>query len=118
MDKLSKPAEPKSTLKRSRTKKLTPEERTRLIAEGRCFYCREQGHNIADCTTPRKPLQNQPRTPFTPRTPFVSKTPFPFGSQNPIKPDPRFTAKAIRNMTTDFTEEEQDQFNRYLKEGF
>jgi hypothetical protein len=99
-------------------KKLTPEERTRLIAEGRCLYCREQGHFVADCTVPRKPLQNQPRSPFTPRTPFVPKTPTPSGSQNLAKPDPRFAAKAIRNLTADFTEEEQDQFNRYLEEGF
>ena len=30
-------------------KKLTPEERTQLAKEGRCFRCRLQGHMARDC---------------------------------------------------------------------
>ena len=30
-------------------KKLTPEERTQLAKEGRCFRCRLQGHMACDC---------------------------------------------------------------------
>lgn len=30
-------------------KRLTPEERACCIREGRCFYCREQGHLLPEC---------------------------------------------------------------------
>ena len=33
--------------------KLTPEIREKLIKEGKCLYCREPGHKVADC--PKKP---------------------------------------------------------------
>jgi hypothetical protein len=92
--------------------KLTPQERTRLIAEGRCLYCREQGHFVADCTVIKKPRTEPPKTPFTPRTPVPS------GSQNQSKPDPRFAAKAMRSLIANFTEEEQNLFDKYVEEGF
>ncbi len=30
-------------------KKLTPEDRDRLMKEGRCFYCKELGHTTLTC---------------------------------------------------------------------
>jgi hypothetical protein len=91
---------------------LTPQERARLIAEGRCFYCKEQGHMVNDCTVPKKPRSGQPRTPFTPNNPT------PFGSQNRTKPNPQFAAKAMRSLMADFSEEELNQFNEYVEKGF
>src|ERR1700747_183573 len=35
-------------------KKLTPEELKKLRAEGRCFYCRKQGHMSQNCPDKQK----------------------------------------------------------------
>ena len=43
----------------SRFKKLTPEERSKLAKEGRCFYCRKTGHMAHNC--PSRPKQNSQR---------------------------------------------------------
>ena len=33
----------------SKFKRLTPQERQRLMDEGKCLYCREAGHMLRDC---------------------------------------------------------------------
>ena len=43
---------------RTRFKKLTPEERSRLAKEGKCFYCKKPGHMARGC--PSRPKQNFP----------------------------------------------------------
>ncbi|ETW77571.1 hypothetical protein HETIRDRAFT_326778 [Heterobasidion irregulare TC 32-1] len=40
---------------RTRFKKLTPEERSRLAKEGKCFYCKKPGHMARGC--PSQPKQ-------------------------------------------------------------
>ena len=46
-------------LDRKYTGRLTPELRSLLMQEGRCFYCRLPGHTFSDC--PRRPHLNVPR---------------------------------------------------------
>jgi hypothetical protein len=41
-------------------KKLSPEERTKLMKEGKCFYCREVGHRSKEC--PKKNKNNSKST--------------------------------------------------------
>ena len=43
------PMEVDSAVGQTNFKKLTPEERTQLAKEGRCFCCRLQGHMARDC---------------------------------------------------------------------
>ena len=46
---------------RTRFKKLTPEERSRLAKEGKCFYCKKPGHMAHGCPS-------QPKQRFPPRS--------------------------------------------------
>ena len=39
----------RSNSPRQKIAKLTPEERKRLFSEGRCYFCREQGHIATSC---------------------------------------------------------------------
>jgi hypothetical protein len=51
---------------------LSEEEKRRLMAEGRCFFCKQQGHMSCHC--PKKP--NHPNTtPTSPQTPCSALTP-------------------------------------------
>ena len=50
------PMEVDNATGQSNFKKLTPEERTQLAKEGRCFRCRLQGHMARDC--PKNTNQN------------------------------------------------------------
>jgi len=43
---------------------LTPEEKAKLTAEGRCFYCKETGHMLDSC--PKRLSQGNGRRPPTP----------------------------------------------------
>ena len=38
--------------------KLTPKLREQLIKEGKCFYCQETGHQVANCPKAKKKLNN------------------------------------------------------------
>ena len=51
-------AEMKANAIRTRFKKLTPEERSRLAKEGKCFYCKKPGHMAHGC--PSRPKQRFP----------------------------------------------------------
>ena len=48
-----------------RNAKITPEERTQFIKEGRCFRCRELGHIAHNC--PKNQGQSQDKRKFTPK---------------------------------------------------
>ena len=60
---------PKKSPPRTRIAKLTPQERQRLLAEGRCFFCREAGHMATAC--PKK-TQNRGLTTTNPPTSSTS----------------------------------------------
>lgn len=49
---------------RSQFTRLTPELRSKLIAENKCLYCRESGHFVENC--PKRPNQGNGRRPPTP----------------------------------------------------
>ncbi|KAJ8096308.1 hypothetical protein PM082_011464 [Marasmius tenuissimus] len=74
--------------------KLTPEERERCIREGRCFRCRQQGHNTPQCpsnTVPTTQPQVATNNPFRRnQAPAVraATAPTPPASTNPSPPAP------------------------------
>ena len=69
-----------------RLKKLSPQERTKCMKEGRCFRCRKTGHSVRNCQTkanpppgPSRPPQQILLTEATPTAPSTAKSkPSPF----------------------------------------
>ena len=56
-------------------KKLTPEERTQLAKEGRCFRCRLQGHVARNCPKNTNNTQTKVREPTTDKPANTTTTP-------------------------------------------
>ena len=62
-----------------RLKKLSPQECTKCMREGRCFRCRKTGHDAKNCRTknptsgPSHPPQQVLHTEETPVTPPITK---------------------------------------------
>ena len=52
-----------------RLQKLTPEERKKLMDEGRCFRCRLKGHQSKDCPQKNQYPSNSAQTARTATTP-------------------------------------------------
>ena len=73
--------------------RLTTEERTALMKEGKCFKCRKQGHLSRDCPTQNQ-TQNNTRT-ETPK-PWTGKT----------------AATHIRSIISGMTQEEKDNLEK------
>ena len=63
-------------------KKLTPEERTQLAKEGRCFRCRLQGHMARNC--PKNTNKNQVKSRETTTNKTIDT---PLQPQNSLKPN-------------------------------
>ena len=73
--------------------RLTTEERTTLMKEGKCFKCRKQGHLSRDCPT-RNQTQNTTKT-ETPK-PWTGKT----------------AATHIQSIISGMTQEEKDNLEK------
>ena len=107
-----------------RVAKLTPEERERCIKEGRCFRCREKGHNSANCpgsTNTNRNIRAADTTPETPQDPKPEKdTPEDKPSKEESNPmTPVELATHIRRLLTNMNQEAKDQFFTEMdKEGF
>ena len=87
-------------------KKLTPEERTQLAKEGRCFRCRLQGHMARDCpkNTNRNFTSNARETTAETKTP---DPPTP-STVTSIKPTTKLTrAQQIRALEEAMEDEER-----------
>ena len=84
--------------------KLTPEERTRLLKEGRCFRCREKGHNAVNCSGGQQ-APRQIRTTDTAPVATTSTTAAP-------APD---TMTQLRALLAGLTKEQKESL---LGEGF
>ena len=102
-------------------KKLTPEERTQLAKEGRCFRCRLQGHLARDCpknTTPpvkaREASSPKETTPPVAPTAPAPTTPTPPTAQKLTR------AQKIRALEAEMEEEERAQYmdDRDMGEDF
>lgn len=52
-----KAATPKPDQKAQPIGRLTPNERNQLMKEGKCFYCKEQGHLSTDCPAKKRALE-------------------------------------------------------------
>lgn len=123
--------------------KMTPEERERCMREGRCFKCREKGHNSQYCKKfpsstnrpfiPRniramEPLQHQqeyyypnPMTHITPQAPPIQTNPFRNlnNQSNPQPNTPGEHAANIRAILKGLSENEREEFYQSLDaEGF
>src|SRR5579863_5675999 len=84
-----------------RLQRLTPEERTKLMQEGRCFRCREQGHQSKEC--PKKSEQGGRQNFSTTRTATTATTqatPAQGTSEAPPAYSEDQVAGLIRAMTT------------------
>ena len=84
--------------------KLTPEERTRLLKEGRCFRCREKGHNAVNCSGGQQ-ASRQIRT--TDTAPVATTS-----TAAALAPD---TVTQIRALLAGLTKEQKESL---LGEGF
>jgi hypothetical protein len=103
----------------SNFKKLTPEERTQLAKEGRCFRCRLQGHMAREC----------PKNNYTARSSDSTQTP-PSSTTNTTTPTtttvtknktPTLTrAQQIRALEEAMEEEEKTKYMdaRFMEEDF
>ena len=105
-------------------KKLTPEERSQLAKEGRCFRCRLQGHMARDCPKNAQPAKAREAT--TPSTP-EAETPDTADTTPPVTPpttppkDKKLTrAQKIRALEAEMEEEERAQYldDRDMGEDF
>ena len=69
-----------------RLKKLSPQERTKCMREGRCFKCQKIGHNARNCRTKTNPtpgpscppqqVLHTEQTPVTPPVDMPKSSPF------------------------------------------
>ena len=107
-----------------RVAKLTPEERERCIKEGRCFRCREKGHNSANCPGPTNTSRNIRAADTTPETPPDPKPEKETSEDKPPKEEanpmgPTELATHIRRLMAGMNQESKDQFFAEMeKEGF
>ena len=104
--------------------KLTPEERERCIKEGRCFRCREKGHNSANCPGPTNTSRNIRAADTTPETTPDPKPEKETSEDKPPKEEaspmgPTELATHIRRLMAGMNQESKDQFFAEMeKEGF
>ena len=99
--------------------KLTPEERTQLAKEGRCFRCRLLGHLARNCpknaTPPVKAREaSSPEEATPPGTTSTPTTPAPPTAQKLTR------AQQIRALEVEMEEEERAQYmdDRDMGEDF
>ena len=100
------PMEVDSATGQTNVKKLTPEERTQLAKEGRCFRCRLQGHMARDCpkNSNRNFNSNARETTTENKTTDSSKTP---PTTNPTNPTKLTRAQQIRALEEAMEDEER-----------
>ncbi|KAJ8091577.1 hypothetical protein PM082_024501 [Marasmius tenuissimus] len=106
--------------------KLTPEERERCIREGRCFRCRQQGHNTPQCpsnTVPTTQPQVATNNPFRRnQAPAVQATiaPTPSTSTNLSPPAPADDpVTSVTHMTSQLSPEQSTAFfSQFSKTDF
>ena len=109
------PMEVDNVTGQSNFKKLTPEERTQLAKEGRCFRCRLQGHMARDCpknsnrnfnaretTTENKTNDSSPKNTTTPTTPKLTRAQQICALEEAMEDEERATYLDSRDMGTDF----------------
>ena len=90
---------------------LTNAQRDEYIRNGKCFHCAQTGHISRDCPTRRNTNRfsqgSSSNSSYTPNN-----------SQNQRR-NPKDTAKHIRSLLQDYTEEERDQIaNEMAEQGF
>ncbi|RXW12035.1 hypothetical protein EST38_g13822 [Candolleomyces aberdarensis] len=114
--KISLPRNPTTTIA-----KLTDAERERLRREGRCFFCREQGHMSRDCPKPKPPYSrpnqgstNQVYIPPQNRTnqppPYIKK-------EEPKTWEPKKFNAYIRQILNTMPDDEFDTFHQVWTES-
>jgi hypothetical protein len=79
-----------------RLRRLTPEERKKLIDEGRCFKCRKKGHQSRQC-----PTKEQPSNPPIVRKVETSQTRAKTPNDSPPTYDETQLAGLIRALSTE-----------------
>ncbi|KAJ2925529.1 hypothetical protein H1R20_g11564, partial [Candolleomyces eurysporus] len=108
--KISLPRNPSTTISR-----LTDAERRQLMKEGRCFFCKVQGHMSRDCLKP-KPAYNRPSQgtiPQTHQSPLnrTNNPPSYQKKEEPKKWEPKKFDTYIRQMLNNMTNQDFDTFH-------
>jgi Zinc knuckle len=94
------------------TTNCTPDpDRERLICEGRCFYCKEQGHLSRECPVKKKRNDNAtgPARARVTKIPKVTTTPTPTSSKELSNEE---VAKALKAMS----DEERGKLAEFLSQ--
>ena len=109
-------------------KRLTPEEKKRLQAEGRCFRCKKQGHLSRDCPDKSKRMPGRSVIPAKRKlraTETTNESEEDSGSATEEADDIKSQASRTSKVSTTMsrishltTNEKQEVFDRFLSQGF
>jgi len=109
-------------------KQLTPEEKKRLQAEGRCFRCKKQGHLSRDCPDKSKRMPGRSVIPAKRKlraTETTNESEEDSGSATEEADDIKSQASVASRVSTAMsrisrltTNEKQEVFDQFLSQGF
>jgi hypothetical protein len=95
--------------------RLTPELRTQLAREGRCFYCREKGHQSYDCAKAKEAKKQRDKRFGNQGQARVTEVEETSTTTAPAKPS---TSDTIAKKICELTEDQRHTLMTAIEQGF